>query len=169
MLEKSVESQLLFGLIAIQLRFVSIADLSRSMVKWNGAPESSLEGILIDEGLLDSAAATLVARAAEHHVAMAGGDPARGLLGFAGSEELEALRGLLDQTLNFTRPVEQTIERHESGPFPGVIPAMNGPLAGEPTTEANGEAFDGLERTITFDGAARARAFRSCGRWPAAG
>jgi eukaryotic-like serine/threonine-protein kinase len=160
MLESDDDCQLLFGLLAIRLRILTLANISHALVKWKASGTSSLKGILIEEGLLDQSAAALINSAAEHHIGPGKGDARRGLEAFVGSDALEALRGVLDQTLNFPRPAEQTIVRHVEAPFHGVVPASNGPKARDPATEADGNVFDGFERTITFESASQGPGFQ---------
>ena len=50
MLENDADCQLLFGLLAIQLRIVSVADISRGLASWSENRDSSLKRILIDGG-----------------------------------------------------------------------------------------------------------------------
>jgi WD40 repeat protein/serine/threonine protein kinase len=160
MLTSDADSQLLFGLLAIQLRILSVESVSQALVTWSASRLTPLKTILIDMGLLDQAGGTLIESAAEHHLAAAEGDPRRGLETFAGSDALEALLGVLDHTIRFPTPREETIARYEAGPFKGVIPASERPRGAEPATEADGPAFEGSERTITFDGSGSGPGFQ---------
>jgi WD40 repeat protein/serine/threonine protein kinase len=160
MAESDADCQLLFGLLAVQLRILSVATVSQALFKWSESRATSLKSILIDQKQLDQASSILIDLAAEHHLAMVDGDPRRGLNSFAGSDALEALLGVLDHTLHFSSPREETIERHEIDPARGVIPTRYRPRRDEPPTEADGEAIDGSERTITFDGASEGPNFQ---------
>jgi eukaryotic-like serine/threonine-protein kinase len=152
MLENDADCQLLFGLLAIQLRITSVADISRGLAAWSESRDSSLKQILIQAGALDAASGELIASAVAHHLTLAQGDPRRGLEAFAGNDALQALLGVVDRTLHFPRPKEETIARHQSNVLLGVIPAISPPKSREPATEAGGVDLGEVDRTITFDG-----------------
>ena len=92
------DRQILFGLVAIRLKLVSLAQVSRTLADWSRNGEHSLARLLVDRQQLDTASGALVESAVEHHVAMAGGDAASSLEPFAGSDDLEALRNVLERT-----------------------------------------------------------------------
>jgi WD40 repeat protein/serine/threonine protein kinase len=160
MLASDANRQLLFGLLGIQLRIVSVANVSHALAKWSEQRESTLLDILKSDGLLDAAAAALLETAAAHHLAIVGGDARGSLETFAGSDALEGLRGVLDRTLNFPRPTEETIARRESPQFNGVISEANGQRGLDPPTRSDPPAFDGHERTLTFDASSQGPSFQ---------
>jgi eukaryotic-like serine/threonine-protein kinase len=151
MRESNADCQLLFGVLAIQMKILSVSNLSPGLTKWSASRESSLQRILIDQGVLDEAAGALIERAVEHHLGVAGADVRRVLDSFAGSEVLETLRGVLDQTMKFPGPKELTVARHDGLRFP-VTATANGngrPKVQEPLTEADRERLADSHRTIS--------------------
>ena len=68
MLENDADCQLLFGLLAIQLRIVSVADISRGLTAWSKSRDTTLKQILIDGGALDAASGELIESAVAHHL-----------------------------------------------------------------------------------------------------
>ena len=74
MLENDADRQLLFGLLAIQLRVVSAAVVSDGLAQWSRSPVSSLKSILVDAGKLDATSGELIETAVMHHMALAQGD-----------------------------------------------------------------------------------------------
>jgi eukaryotic-like serine/threonine-protein kinase len=149
--ESNADRQLLFGVLAIQMKILSVASVSSGLSMWSASRDQSLKRILIDQAVLDDAAGALIERAVEHHLAVAGADVGRALEAFAGSEALETLRSVLDQTMKFPGPKELTVARHDGLRYPVTAPANgNGrPKAYEPLTEADGEKFGDSDRTIT--------------------
>ena len=93
------DRQILFGLVAIRLKLVSLAQVSRALSDWSNDGEQSLARLLIERRQLDEASGALVESAVLHHVTMAGGNAASSLESFTGSEDLEALRHVLERTL----------------------------------------------------------------------
>ena len=150
--QNDADCQLLFGLLAIQLRIVSVADISRGLATWSESRDSSLKQVLLGAGVLDTASGELIESAVAHHLALAQGDPTRGLEAFAGNDALQALLGVVDRTIHFPRPKEETIARHQSSALLGVIPAIPPLKSREPATEAGGADLGDANETITFDG-----------------
>ena len=62
------DRQILFGLVAIRLKLVSLAQVSRALADWSNGGEVSLARLLIERGQLDLASGALVESAVEHHV-----------------------------------------------------------------------------------------------------
>jgi WD40 repeat protein/serine/threonine protein kinase len=154
MRDSDADCQLLFGVLAIQMKLLSVASVSRGLSTWSASRESSLKRILIDQGVLDLAAGALIERALEHHLGVAGSDVRRVLEAFGGSDVLETLRGVLEQTMKIPGPKELTIARHDGLRYPVTAPA-NGkgrPNVQEPLTEADGEKCDDSDRTIYNSG-----------------
>jgi hypothetical protein len=155
MRESNADCQILFGVLAIQMKILSIASVSPSLSTWSASRDRSLKRILIEQGVLNPAAAALIDRAVEHHLGVAGADVGRVLEAFAGSEALETLLSVLDQTMKFPGPKELTKEltvaRHDGLRYPVTAPANgNGrPKVHEPVTEADGEKFGDSDRTVT--------------------
>jgi len=110
------DRQILFGLVAIRLKLVSLAHVSRALSAWWASGERSLARLLIDRQQLDEASGALVESAVEHHVAMAGGDAGSSLEVFTGSDDLEALRHVLDRTLKPAPPQENTVAHSDAQP-----------------------------------------------------
>ena len=131
MLENDADCQLLFGLLAIQLRIVSVADISRGLGSWSENRSSSLKTILTEAGVLDAASGELIDSAVTHHIGQAQGDPRRGLGAFAGNDALQALLGVVDRTFNSPTegrhdspaPVECSPRSHTRGPAPQITRA----------------------------------------------
>jgi eukaryotic-like serine/threonine-protein kinase len=160
MLENDADRQLLFGLLAIQLRIVSLADISQGLTKWSTSRVASLKSNLLDAAKLDTASGELIETAVEHHLALAHGDARRALEPFAGNDALLALASVLDRTLKPPAPNEDTIARHDGSPFAGVIPANSRSKAREPATEAEAILLDEPDRTISFDAAGNGSNFQ---------
>ncbi len=110
------DRQILFGLVAIRLKLVSLPQVSRALADWSIDGQHSLARLLIERGQLDLASGALVESAVEHHVAMAGGDAASSLEPFAGSEDLEALRHVMERTIKPVPPNEKTVARGNAPP-----------------------------------------------------
>ena len=108
------DRQILFGLVAIRLKLVSLPQVSRALADWSIDGQHSLARLLIERGQLDLASGALVESAVEHHVAMAGGDAASSLEPFSGSEDLEALRHVMERTIKPVPPNEKTVARGDA-------------------------------------------------------
>ncbi len=144
------DRQILFGLVAIRLKLVSLAQVSRALSDWSNDGEHSLARLLIERRQLDEASGALVESAVLHHVTMAGGNAASSLDSFTGSEDLEALRHVLERTLKPT-PVEDTVARGASRPTASLEPG-NGHAKPRDATHVNFESDEGSHGTIIYDG-----------------
>ena len=85
-----------------------------------------------------------------HHVTMAGGNAASSLESFTGSEDLEALRHVLERTLK-PGPVEDTVARGASRPTASLEPG-NGRVKPRDATHVNFESDDASQGTVIYDG-----------------
>ncbi len=110
------DRQILFGLVAIRLKLVSLSQVSRALADWSTDGQRSLAGLLVERGQLDVASGALVESAVEHHVTMAGGDAASSLESFSGSEDLEALRHVMERTIRPVAADEKTVARSGARP-----------------------------------------------------
>ncbi len=119
------DRQILFGLVAIRLKLVTLAQVSRALADWSTNGEVSLARLLIDRRQLDLASGALVESAVEHHVTMAGGDAASSLESFSGSDDLEALRHVLERTIKPGPTLEKTVARSDGRPG-AAPPSGNG-------------------------------------------
>ena len=124
------DRQILFGLVAIRLKLVSLAQVSRALSDWSTDGERSLARLLIERRQLDEASGALVESAVVHHVTMAGGDAASSLESFAGSEDLEALRHVLERTIE-----AGGVQRRRRSPAADSRPA-SGTATGQRLVEA---------------------------------
>jgi eukaryotic-like serine/threonine-protein kinase len=149
------DCQLLFGLLAVQLKLASLEQISRALESWRTCRDSSLARLLCEQGALDEAGGVIIASAVEHHLAMAQGDPRRGLAAFGGSDALRTLSGVLERTVNLPVPTEPTIAKTGAVPFPLTTPANGHAAPFEPATEAAAPASEPDDRTESYGGDAK--------------
>jgi eukaryotic-like serine/threonine-protein kinase len=116
MLASDADRQILFGVMAIQLKLVTVGNASRALAAWSAHRDCSFQRILIDQQLLDLPACELVASVVSHQLSLAGGDASQSLESFEGSDALEALRSVLEQTLRLPATAELTIVRSDQRP-----------------------------------------------------
>jgi WD40 repeat protein/serine/threonine protein kinase len=155
MLESAAEGQILFGLLAIEMRLVSVEGVARAMAKWAAGSGLPLRRILAADGMLDESAAALVQNAVELHLARTQGDPARGLEAIAGSQALCILRGVLEHTVKPPSVPELTIAKVEHHSELQNISGNGYSRPAEPVTEKGDSRGDLSLRTMTFDGLAK--------------
>jgi len=151
MLASDSDREILFGLLAIQLKFVGFESVSRAMASWAAGRGGSLQKTLINQGTLDEPAGAVVEQAVEHHLALSQGDPRRSLETFAGLGALAAMREVLERTVKPPFLPELTIAKKDT--FSGS-PVMTGNGDGEPrepVTDLGSEPADRSQGTITFD------------------
>ena len=145
------DRQILFGLVAIRLKLVSLAHVSRALSDWSADGDRSLARLLIERRQLDEASGALVESAVLHHVTMAGGNAASSLESFSGSDDLEALRHVLERTMKPVPPTEKTVARADSRPA-SAPPAANGQSKPRDATNVNHDADDRSHGTLIYDG-----------------
>jgi WD40 repeat protein/serine/threonine protein kinase len=116
MFASDIDRQILFGLMAIQLKLVTVAHASRALAEWSVVRDRSLKRILIDQKMLDEPAGDLVESVVGHQLSLAGGNAGKSLESFAGSDALEALRGVVEQTLRPPATQDATIVRSDARP-----------------------------------------------------
>ena len=121
------DRQILFGLVAIRLKLVTLVQVSARLADWMTNGELSLARLLIERRQLDEASGAPVEAAVEHHVTMAGGDAASSLESFSGSDDLEALRHVLERTIKPSLPMEKTVARGGVPPVSRNRWATDGP------------------------------------------
>jgi WD40 repeat protein/serine/threonine protein kinase len=146
------ERQILYGLIAIQLKLVTLAHATRALAKWSAARELTLRQILVDQQLLDHAGAELVESVVSHRISLAGGDASQSLAMFVGSDALEALRGVLDQTLRPATPPEPTIAKIAPSASSSGASGNGWSEAAAGATEGHGDRIDESQHTFTVGG-----------------
>jgi WD40 repeat protein/serine/threonine protein kinase len=147
------ERQILFGLVAIRLKLVSLAHVSRALSDWSADGDRSLARLLIDRKQLDEKSGALVESAVLHHVTMAGGNAASSLESFTGSEDLAALRQVLERTRRPITLLEETVGRGGSRPAP-IPPSTNGRSNVRDATNVNYDQDDRSHGTLIYDGVA---------------
>ena len=145
------DRQILFGLVAIRLKLVTLAQVSRALADWTASGEISLARLLIERRQLDEASGALVESAVEHHVTMAGGDAASSLESFSGSDDLEALRHVLERTIKPGPLLEKTVARG-GAPSVSAGPAGNGRSRPREATHMDVGAPDQSHGTLIYDG-----------------
>ena len=145
------DRQILFGLVAIRLRLVTRAQVTRALADWSANGEVSIARLLIDRRQLDLASGALVESAVEHHVTMAGGDAASSLESFSGSEDLEALRHVLERTIKPGPSLEKTVARIDGRPA-AAQPAENGWSKPREATRIDLESDGQSHGTLINDG-----------------
>ena len=124
------DRQILFGLVAIRLKLVTLAaGLAARSRTGRPSGERSLARLLIERRQLDEASGALVESAVEHHVRWPGAMRRRASSRFTGSDDLEALRHVLERTIKPVPPAEKTVARGEQ-------PPVSAPPAGNGTVEA---------------------------------
>ncbi len=151
------DRQILFGLVAIRLKLVTLAQVSRALADWTTSGEVSLARLLIERRQLDEASGALVESAVEHHVTMAGGDAASSLESFSGSDDLEALRHVLERTIKPGAAMEKTLTRG-GGPASSAKPAGNGRSKPREATQMDADGLDRSHGTLIYDGVSGAGA-----------
>ena len=107
--------------------------------------------MLVDRQQLDTASGALVESAVEHHVAMAGGDAASSLEPFAGSDDLEALRNVLERTRGPGTADEETVTRGDAPPAPARRRG-NKPKRPREATHLDLNSGDASHGTLIYDG-----------------
>jgi hypothetical protein len=135
------DRQILFGLVAIRLKLVSLPQVSRALAEWSADGDRSLARLLIERRQLDEKSGALVESAVLHRVAMAGGNAASSLESFTGSDDLEALRHVLERTKKPAPPAEKTVARSDNRPA-AAPPAGNGQSKPRDGTNVNYDAAD---------------------------
>jgi eukaryotic-like serine/threonine-protein kinase len=145
------DRQILFGLVAIRLKLVTLAQVSRALSDWSADGDRSLARLLIERRQLDEASGALVESAVLHHVTMAGGNAASSLEPFAGSDDLEALRHVLERTMKPLAPTEKTVARADSRSA-SALPRGNGQSKLRDATNVNHDADDHSHGTLIYDG-----------------
>ncbi len=108
------ERQILFGLIAIQLKLITVAHAARALAEWSRGQDRSLRQILIDQQTLALSAADLVESVVCHQLSLSGGSARQSLESFAGGDALQALRGVLEQTIRPAETAEPTIAKRDA-------------------------------------------------------
>src|SRR3954464_1832690 len=98
MVQPSSDRNLLFGLLALQMDFISRDELIAAMQAWVLDKERALGQVLVRRGALDSETCALIDALVEKHVALHDHDPARSLASVRTvpdvREELKALEAL---------------------------------------------------------------------------
>ena len=145
------DRQILFGLVAIRLKLVSLAHVTRALADWSTNGDVSLARLLIERRQLDLASGALVESAVEHHVAMAGGDAASSLESFSGSDDLEALRHVLERTIKPSPDMEKTVTRGEKLAHSAQKPG-NGQTKPREVTHIDLQSDERSHGTLIFDG-----------------
>jgi WD40 repeat protein/serine/threonine protein kinase len=152
MLDRGNDAQILYGLLAVRLRFVSLADVSRALAAWSTGRASSLQRILVEEGLLDEAAAALVEAAVARHLDLADGDASRSLESFTGNDALAALCGALEQTVKPAVRQDPTIAKLDAR-GDSALGSVNGcSTSHEHGTEIVSSELDQCQETDACDG-----------------
>src|SRR5262245_29996982 len=107
------DRNLLFGLLALQMDFISRDELIAAMQAWALDKDNTLGQILVHRGTLDSETCSLLDALVEKHVALHDHDPARSLASVRTvtdvREELKALEAL---------DVQGALSTHSSDPYP---------------------------------------------------
>jgi WD40 repeat protein/serine/threonine protein kinase len=145
------DRQILFGLVAIRLKLVTLSQVTRALSDWSTNGEVSLARLLIERRQLDLASGALVESAVEHHVTMAGGDAASSLESFSGSDDLEALRHVLERTIKPGPAMEKTVARGE-GPAVAAQKSGNGRSKPREVTHIDLESDERSHGTLIYDG-----------------
>ena len=112
----------------------------------------SLARLLIERRQLDEASGALVESAVEHHVTMAGGDAASSLESFSGSDDLEALRHVLERTIKPGRPWRR--RSRSGGRPPAPAPAGGQRMVETAGSDPHGSRVhpDQSHGTLIYDG-----------------
>ncbi len=134
MLASDDDAQVLFGVLAVELRFAPLCDVA-ALAARESTPASSLKCILLAEGILDEEDAAVVEAAIDRHLAMSDGDAGRCLQSFAGSAALEALSSVLERTATPAKGQDPTIAKLDAWPVPAVQSGNGWSTPHEPATE----------------------------------
>ena len=81
----SSDRNLLLGIVALQMDFISRDALIKAMHDWTLAKASSLSDILVENGSLDPADRAVLESLVERHIARHGGDPEKSLSSIDGA------------------------------------------------------------------------------------
>src|SRR5256885_10465829 len=100
--EPTTRCNLLFGLLAVQLDFISPDALAEALRIWISDKTTPLAEILREQGVLDADTLTLLEAVVKKHVAIHGNDWERSLAAVTSSSAEEKLRDLPDADLNAT-------------------------------------------------------------------
>jgi WD40 repeat protein/serine/threonine protein kinase len=152
MVTTDADTQILFGLMAVQLRLLSVASVSRALVAWSGSGGLPVRQILIQQVLIDVPAGALIESVVAHHLARAGGDARQVLDGFAGNDVLEALRAVLDQTVKPAAHAEGTVARIEGLRHVAALGTNGWKPTSAPPTKADPDPYPEEALTVITEG-----------------
>ena len=158
MATNDADVQILYGLLAYRMKFLTVAEVSHALSLWASHRSAPLGQVAEEQGMLDQAAAGLVGAVAERHLALHRGDPRRCLDSFDDGVALLAFRAAVNGSGGSGDGDFETPRGRGSltGVYPGLAATVcdgEGPRAQvEPVTTIDPMPRHEVSRTVSLGG-----------------